>query len=152
MVRLLAHVSSLRSSAFLTGLAVVAGVLGCSRSGASIAPVAGRVVVDGKPAGAATVTLHPVNPGAEFKDVRPTGQTDADGRFALTTFAHNDGAPSGEYRVTVAWYQPAAKRGSDGDDLPPKPLLPAVYTNPTDTPLRATVKPGDPLTIEIKRR
>jgi hypothetical protein len=114
--------------------------------------VSGRVVVDGKPAAAATVTLHPVNPTTELRDVRPTGQTDAEGNFKLTTFAQGDGAPAGEYRVTVAWYQPAAKRGSDGDDQPPRPLLPANYTNPKDTPLRATVKPGDPLTIEIKRR
>ena len=147
----------LGSTRRLTGAAAVTGLLtvvGCGSGGSATTPVTGRVVVDGRPAANAIVTLHPADgrPAAE----KPVGTAGPDGEFDLTTGTTGDGAPPGEYRVTVSWLQPVANRrkGGDGDDAPPRSLLPATYANPATTPLRATVRPGDsePLAIVIKRR
>jgi hypothetical protein len=124
---------------------------GCSRSGSDVTPVSGRVTVDGKPAAGAVVTFHPLTPTADA--ARPTARADEDGRFRLTTRAESDGAPPGEYRVTVAWREAAAaKRAAEGDELPAKTAVPDTHTRPESTPLRATVQPGanDPLAIDIK--
>jgi hypothetical protein len=133
--------------------ASVLGPAGCSRSdGPAIYPVEGTVRVNGQPAAAALVTFHPLR--GEAGAARPTGRVGEDGRFVLTTRAGGDGAPAGEYRVTVVWTRAVAatKPVSDGDEVPVRSLLPATYSNPESTPLRATVKPGanEPIVFEIK--
>src|SRR5688572_10824093 len=65
-------------------------------------PVKGKVVVDGKPAKGATVTFHPRE--ASDRPYIPTAQTDDNGEFSLATFETGDGAPAGEYDVTVIWH------------------------------------------------
>ena len=88
--------------------------------------------------------------------VKPIGKVDANGEFHLTTKEANDGASPGEYRVTVTWYvsAPIGKRSAEGDELPPRNLVPEKYTRYDATPLRATVsvEPTDPVTIEIKKK
>jgi hypothetical protein len=126
---------------------------GCSKRGAEPVPVAGKVVVYGRPAAGAVVTFHPE--GATPDAPRPTARTDGDGRFQLTTAKAGDGAPAGEYRVTVAWVAPAAgRKGVEGEDAPPRPLVPAEYTTPDRTPLRASVAAGasDEITLTIARK
>jgi hypothetical protein len=136
------------------GVMCLAATAGCARTDrAAVVPVEGRVLIDGKPAAAASVTFHPLAPGEAAP--RPVGQAGADGRFALTSFAAGDGAPPGEYRVTVVCYRAApGRRASEGDDAPPRNLLPDRYARPDTTPLRATVGPAkaDPVTFDLKRR
>ncbi len=71
--------------------------------------------------------------------VRPIGQVDEKGQFTLTSYAKGDGAPEGEYRVTVAWYLAS---GRPNDDSPPLNYLPAAYARPDSTPLHAVVSKG----------
>lgn len=128
--------------------------VGCSRSAIKPVPVTGLVTVDGKPAAGATVIFHPdgqAAPGAP----RPVGQADANGEFRLTTAAANDGAAPGEYRVTVAWYAVTpSKRVTEGDDAPPRSLVPEKFNKAETTPLRATVSPEStgPVTIDVRRK
>jgi hypothetical protein len=69
-------------------------------------PVGGTVTVDGKPAPAGVVvSLHPQFPEADRLPIHPRGATDETGRFKITTYNSNDGAPEGEYVVTVEWLQ-----------------------------------------------
>ncbi|MDB5306504.1 MAG: hypothetical protein JWO38_706 [Gemmataceae bacterium] len=126
---------------------------GCSRSAESLVPVEGQVLVNGKPATGAIVTFHPV--GAPNNAPRPSGHVDANGTFRLTTREADDGAAPGDYRVTVAWYLASApRRNVPADEVLPLPQLPPVYTQPTNTPLTATIKPGqtEPLTFDIKKK
>src|SRR5262245_17492557 len=64
-------------------------------------PVRGKVLFDGQPAAGARIQFHPVTPSERAK--YPSAKVEADGSFALTTFENKDGAPPGEYLVTVRW-------------------------------------------------
>lgn len=65
-------------------------------------PVSGRVIINGEPAEGCIVAFVPSDP--ELKgEVMPGGTTDAKGRFQLTTYETGDGAPAGEYGVTLRW-------------------------------------------------
>ncbi|HEX3150569.1 MAG TPA: carboxypeptidase-like regulatory domain-containing protein [Gemmataceae bacterium] len=65
-------------------------------------PVSGKVLVNGQPAAGAIVVLTPVsNPGT--MDKKPSGMTKEDGTFELMTFKEGDGAPPGDYLVSIIW-------------------------------------------------
>ena len=108
-------------------------------------PVAGKVLINGKPAEHATVVLHPVGGGSD--DVKARGKVAADGSFKLTTYDADDGAPAGDYRVTVELY--LAGRPDEG----PSNRLPAKFSKPETSGLTATVASGptELKPIELKR-
>jgi hypothetical protein len=78
--------------------------------------------------------------------------TDANGDFALTTFSHNDGAPPGEYAITVELRAPEMV-GEEVMRNGPN-LLPARYSKPETSGLKTTVVDGDNAIqpIEISER
>jgi hypothetical protein len=57
---------------------------------------------ENKPTPGALVILHPLN-DPDPRAPRPVARVGADGRFSPTTYSADDGAPAGEYAVTVAW-------------------------------------------------
>lgn len=96
-----------RRALLVGGAGLLAGTIaaaGCSRSRRQrgparmpTVPAGGVVTFRGKPvAKASVVFLH------EGGSASAVGTTDADGRFALTTYSRDDGAPVGKYRMTVA--------------------------------------------------
>jgi hypothetical protein len=96
------------------------------------------VRVAGRPPSHALVGFHPVG-DAGPNAVHPVGEVDEQGRFTLTSYRAGDGAPEGEYRVTVAWFLAS---GRPGDDGPPANYLPDRYARVDATPLRAVVGKG----------
>lgn len=98
-------------------------------------PVSGQVMIDGKPAVRATVTFHPLAPQPDGKSFRASTFTDEKGTFRLTTFTAGDGAPAGDYTVTVV----ANFIYKDGDDTSVPDLLGGKYSDPKVTPLKANV-------------
>jgi hypothetical protein len=70
----------------------------CSGTGA-LHPVQGKVIYKSSPLSGALVTFHPKG-SDDLKAVRPTGLTTEDGSFTLTT-GEKEGAPAGEYVVTI---------------------------------------------------
>mgnify|MGYP003351213450 CR=1 FL=1 len=93
--------------------------------------------LDGKPLPNALVALHPRETG-EGRIVG-RGQTDADGKFRISTYDSADGAPEGDYRVTIVWHKLVEV---DGETTAGPNLLPAPYAQPGSTELRVSVKPG----------
>jgi hypothetical protein len=88
-------------------------------------PVSGRVTVGGQTLAGATVTLHAYNPETEKYAAVADGRTDDAGRFQITTYSKFDGAPVGDYAVTV--------KG-------PKPdTVPAAFEAPTTTTLKLRI-------------
>jgi hypothetical protein len=109
---------------------------GCSDSGrVPVFPVQGQVLFDGKPATGAHVVFHPVGKSGGGA-LRPAGQVDHDGKFTLTTFQSGDGAPEGEYAVTVELWE-------SKNDNPAVNRLPGRYQQAKTSGLTAKVAPGE---------
>src|SRR5262249_62154730 len=123
-------------------LAVVGlGLLGasCGKSDQlKVQPVHGQVLFQGQPAAQALVIFHPVGDGP-VQEVRPVGRVAPDGTFTLTTYREGDGAPAGAYVVTVDWRKP--NPGTEGSEPGPS-LVPARYTRPGASTLKATITEG----------
>jgi hypothetical protein len=130
--------------------AILGAVLGCGGKSDRIAvhPVRSKVVFSAPEAASAMVVFHPVG-NADPKAPRSFATLEKDGSFELSTFDTRDGAPVGDYAVTLTWELPA--KGGD-DDSGPDLLRNTVYSNPARTPLKATIKPGrnelDPFLIK----
>ena len=101
-------------------------------------PVRGRVFFEGSPAPNAVVTFYLINPDTKRVTRAGDAMAEADGSFALSTYTANDGAPAGEYAVTVVWWNPLV----DAEGKPGPNLLPERYAKPETTPLKAVVKTG----------
>lgn len=105
-----------------------------------VQPVSGTVTFKGKPLSNALVAFHPV----DNSDPRATAcraTSDANGKFTLSTYDANDGAPAGEYKVTVECY----KLKGSGTSLEPGPnFLPVKYSRPATTKLTVRVEEGAP--------
>lgn len=125
------------------GAAILAIMLvGCGkRQGdrGTLYPAEGQVFLNQEPLAGALVVLYPKGEsGANSTPSR--AQTGPDGRFRVGTLAPGDGAPEGEYAVTVIRY-PMQKQ-SDGGYAAGANDLPKKYTNPTTTDLRVQVSEG----------
>ncbi|WP_437206059.1 carboxypeptidase-like regulatory domain-containing protein [Planctomicrobium sp. SH664] len=136
------------------GLAMVAlFCTGCSRSSSidrpDVFPVAGVVILNGKPLADATVVFQP-----QEHEFAAMGKTDSEGRFQLTTFDSNDGAVPGSYRVSVVKHEEVPFVQGQRDDAPsvgpPKLLVPSNYADPTNSGLTATVVSGQPNEVKLE--
>ena len=109
----------------------------------------GKVVFKGQPVAGARVTLH-ARPADRFK-ANPFAVTDADGTFDVSTYHPNDGAPTGEFDVTVSWAPPRNPNVSEPEDGPE--WLPPRYQKPVRSGLRVTVeaKENHLSAFELKR-
>ncbi|WP_197527711.1 hypothetical protein [Posidoniimonas polymericola] len=122
--------------------AVLLTQLGCS-SHPSVAPVSGKVTLDGEPLRFGSVMFQAVSGGQPA-----TGKIQEDGTFSLSTFGDDDGAIVGKHRVRVVCYSSqdpavAAAAGPAGDSLG-RLLIPEKYTSLGASGLTAEV-PADGL-------
>jgi hypothetical protein len=66
-------------------------------------PVKGKVLVNGKPAFECMVHLNRTFDDDHPRRVSPYALTDEKGEFQVTSYITHDGAPEGEYVVTIEW-------------------------------------------------
>lgn len=114
------------------------GLFGSSRRLATF-PVRGSASFEGKALAGATLILHPVGI-AEADELRPQATVRPDGMFSVGTYGVDDGAPAGQYKVTVHWY---GKPSKSEDAPPPRSLLPQRYASPDTSGLAVTVQTND---------
>lgn len=146
------HMFSLASVA-LAGLALTS----CSRS-AAFYPVEGEVFFEGEPATGALVVLHPTENAAPAA-VRPSGYVDAQGNVKLTSYlapsrSYRNGAPAGEYIVTISWLPMDVKEYlSKRPNAPLPDKLQGRYSQPQNSSLRAKVleRPTELPRIDLKK-
>lgn len=122
-------------AAFLLG-----GVTGCDPQDKRkpVYPVTGKILIDNRPTKDVVISFHPIEEVKNPKALRSLTTTDADGTYKLTTYVTHDGAPTGEYVVTVYWpgkVPPGSPIGEVGPDQ-----LKGKYADPTTSKLRATVR------------
>lgn len=101
-----------------------------------VLPVSGKLLVNGRPAAKAEVFFHPVDKSGARESIRPFAQVQADGSFRLSTYDTFDGAPAGQYQVTVVW--PSVVK-VDGDDMPGPDWLRGRYSKPGQSGLTVAV-------------
>ena len=102
-------------------------ITGCGKSGPQIAPVHGRVTLDGKPLANADIRFQPDGPE------RPSvGSTDSDGRYELMYKRGQSGAVVGQHTVRI-WVSP--------EIVPHPPIIAARFDSKSE--LRREVKPDE---------
>jgi hypothetical protein len=135
-----------RCICFLVLASTLVACAGCSKDEGRIAvyPVSGRILVRGAPAAGAQVIFYPVSeelrkPGMPI----PEAMTDANGEYQLRSYEPNDGAPAGQFNVTILW-APAGATGGDKDSGGggSTDRLGNRYLDPKKSGLTATVSEG----------
>lgn len=132
-------------------LSLCAVLVGCSQpDGPTRYPVTGQVLYQGQPVAEARVVFHP-QAEQEAELPKPQAETDADGRFRLTTLKPGDGALPGLYAITVELRQLRTigeETVRDGRNL-----LPARYSDPAKSDLTYEVQPSanELPPLELKR-
>ena len=134
------HLSQKHNAAVVLAALMVATGLGCSKSESRVPvhPVQGAIQYRGQPAAGAFVSLVPKNATDGVPNPRAT--VAKDGSFTVSTYDGNDGAPEGEYVVTVQWYKPVRQ----GNDLVGGPnVLPAKYSSPKTSDVTIHIAAGE---------
>jgi hypothetical protein len=90
--------------------------------------------MNGQPVGPGTITLEPVN--ADRAGAMAT--FGADGKYAVMSAGRKEGAPAGEYRVTI---HGGEGYGEETVGPRPKSKIPARYGNPNTSDLQVTIDP-----------
>ncbi|MDO4584290.1 MAG: hypothetical protein Q4D62_09330 [Planctomycetia bacterium] len=106
---------------------------GCGDGRPRCYPVAGKVLVNGKPlAGDFDGTIRFVWADSTTEYGRPaTANIDENGHFSLTTFEKNDGCPLGKYKVELYVFQKHGRKVSY--------LVPLRYQNAATSDLNVTI-------------
>jgi hypothetical protein len=99
-------------------------------------PVAGQVFFRNKPVAEAMVVFHPLSTNAAMPN-KPIAYTDSAGNFVLTTMKTGDGAPAGEYAITIELRE-AVLQGEE-KTRSGRSLLPERYRHPDKSGLRYRV-------------
>ena len=129
------------SSCFCAVGLALAMISGCGEQRVEVYPVKGNLYFQGEPPIGAQIVLHPTTPAESplAAEVTPTGTVAEDGSFSITTYDPGDGAPVGDYIVTVQWFKLVNDDGGTGRG---PNVLPSKYASPRTSPLRLTVPEG----------
>ncbi len=96
----------------LSTIAILCAVTGCTQSEYELAPVSGRVLLDGQPLDGGKIMLAPVASGDSIKAGKPGfANIGDDGAFVLSTYSEGDGAVVAEHVVTVINTDPKSEAG-----------------------------------------
>ncbi|MGN6136703.1 MAG: hypothetical protein ACTHOU_19655 [Aureliella sp.] len=111
-------------------------------------PASGRVTHSGAPLADVQIILHAKNAAsAEVAALHPHGKSDAQGSFRLSTYVSGDGAPAGQWKVTLSKpdqrLSDAAREQilANGDAIPD--AWRGRYSDPIRSPWQVTIQPGD---------
>jgi len=114
-------------------LVVVLVALYSKESRLPVFPVAGKLLLNNTVAPGAQVIFFPKDGHPDAP--RPQGTVDQHGNFTLTTYEPGDGAPLGDYLVTVRWQKVVGK----GEDARAVEIIAPEYRSPRTTNLKALI-------------
>jgi hypothetical protein len=104
-------------------------------------PVKGKLMMDGKPMVAAAIVFNPVTkfpPGAAQNQPRATA--DENGDFTVWTYGDGDGAPAGDYKITISWKGEEGAGLTDGGRGEIDEKAPRDFWNVRTSKIRVKVK------------
>lgn len=141
-----------RSAVAPIALAIFAMIVpsGCVKTEARVPlyPAHGTVRVGSMPAQGVSVTLYPASGQQPVAStLRPHAITNEQGAFVLGTYVAADGAPQGDWIVTLLWpddrLPPAQQEEllTNGDALPDR--LQGRFAAPSTSSFRVTIAPAD---------
>src|SRR5262249_16772574 len=111
-------------------------------------PVTGTVWFEGQRVQNAVLALHVYNEKTKKYSRSSDGMSECDGTYALSTYRAFEGAPEGEFKLTVTWREPLF----DAAGKPTENKLPARYATPEASPLTLTVKsPGTTAELRLTK-
>jgi len=118
------------------GLLVVL-MAGCNKGhGVTLYPVKGKVFINGEPAKDVNIMFTRVEPiEVEGHLLSPAAATEEDGSFQLMSFEPEDGAPEGDYLVTIIYPMNRYNKNQSGIDR-----LKGKYADPKTSQLTARVE------------
>ena len=92
-------------SCALLGIVVIVGCGPASIPSLDVFPVTGRILINGKPPVRAEIRLQPSVPLNDplKRSIEPYAIVQDDGTFRVGTYRGDDGAPLGEYALTMTW-------------------------------------------------
>lgn len=125
-----------------TTVLIVAGLTGCTEVDGSrlpAHPTQGTITFEGQPIPGAFLVLHPQDEAASGNPTA-TAHVQSDGTFAVSTYDSGDGAPAGDYVVTVQW---SKLLKFNGEVAPGPNILPQKYSNPATSGVIVHVAEGD---------
>jgi hypothetical protein len=135
-------------------------ILGCGEESSfkSIVPVfptSGKILYQGKPLAGVILIFHSTDVKQKIKS---QATTDEDGKFVATTFKTADGAPEGDYTITLTVSSNESDSAREDAAIERKsrkegPVrFPSKYQNPATSPLKVKVtkKQPDLGILEIK--
>lgn len=136
--------------ALVGAMLLVAAGCGSADSRPAVYQTTGKISFKGAAPVGAVVALHPKDQAAVGRSVVPSGLVKPDGSFDLTSFAPSDGAPPGDYVLTVEWHKTSS--GSEENRVLGPNLLPVQYSKPQTSPVVVTIaaQPNELKTIVIK--
>jgi hypothetical protein len=108
----------------------------------AVFPASGKISFNGKVPDGAYLALHSKTKAKapNGQEVVPSAQVKSDGTFQLSSYAANDGAPTGEYAVTIEWHKTIKQAA--GDPMLGPNLLPPQYSRSQTSPLTVTIAAG----------
>jgi hypothetical protein len=138
----------LMSRSRVNALLLIAILAGCSGCGGGItdnrkglAPVTGKVTLDGKPLTTGTISFVAMDGSEAF-----TGPIDSSGNYTLASSPSSPGALPGEYKVIIIASQQATMgdpmKGGQPIAAEAKTIVPEKYTKPDSSGLTGSVKSG----------
>jgi hypothetical protein len=143
-----------RGSLLRAAVVVAVVVSGCGDNRKAERPVFkvhGRLTFDGVPMSGAEIAFNAKD--QENRDIQPKAKADQSGDYTLSSYRQNDGAPAGEYIVTIYWPAPLSKAAAAKADKAETPeekdqiiapdRLNGLYSSVTTSKLRATVEKKD---------
>jgi len=131
----------LTSASAIAAIALCAAT-GCGKSSPGHVPtyaVSGSITLQGKPMPGAYVVLHPKSDAQQLA-LAPRASVADDGTFTLTTYNQSDGAPEGEYTLTVQWFRPIKR---NGDWVSGPNAVPKKYSSARTSDIQIKVASGE---------
>jgi hypothetical protein len=113
---------------YIPGVLVLASaaVAGCSDS--NLAPVSGRVTLDGKPLAGATVNFQPDVPGKAYPGLGSMAVTGDDGAYTLAVVGQKtNGAVIGPHKVYISKAVAATAGQNPDEERPTTEKVPSRY-------------------------